>query len=190
MFLISGLGNPGEKYQMTRHNMGFMVVDALAKCLNAGPFRKEKNCLVTQITLFKKTFLLVKPQQFMNLSGQALFPLIQFYRILKTKELLVIHDDVDQEFPLFRYQKNRGHGGHNGVRNIHEILKTKDYFRLKIGISRAPGSLSTADYVLKNFSKDQRERLPKLIATLCESLIFFVEKGYTATVNTYHSSSS
>lgn len=163
-----------------------MVVDALAKCLNARPFKKEKHCLVTKIESLKKPFLLVKPQQFMNLSGQALFSLLQFYDISKAKELLVIHDDVDQEFPYFRYQKNRGHGGHNGVRNIHEVLKTKNYYRLKIGVSRPPVSLSTADYVLKNFSKEERKKLPKLISILCESLIHFVEEGYVATINQYN----
>lgn len=187
MFLISGLGNPGEKHLMNRHNMGFMVLDALAACLKANPFKKEKHCLITQVKHLKRSLLLVKPQKFMNRSGEALFPLIQFYSISKTEELLVIHDDVDQKFTFFRYQKDRGDGGHNGVKNIHETLKTKNYFRLKIGVNRPPPGLDTAQYVLKNFSREEKNILPKFIAFLCESLICFLEEGYTTTLNQFQS---
>lgn len=132
MKCIAGLGNPGEKYRLTRHNIGFAAIDGLS----ASPFRAKHESLIAKQAFESGQALLAKPQTFMNLSGRAVRAILSFYKI-SLEDLLVIHDDLDLPFLKMRFQKNRGHGGHNGIRNIHEELKSKNYARLKIGIKRA-----------------------------------------------------
>lgn len=126
MKVIVGLGNPGVKYQFTRHNLGFMLIDRLA---GEEAFQKKHSNLI----LKRKDILLVKPQTFMNLSGQAVQQVMSFYKV-SLEDLIVIHDDKDLDFGMIRFQKNRGHGGHNGIRDIHQALGSQDYCRLKMGV--------------------------------------------------------
>ncbi len=130
MKLIVGLGNPGSKYLFTRHNLGFMLIDALAE---DGSFQKKHNSFIQKKQIKEQTAFLVKPQTFMNLSGRAVKEIMKFYKI-SLENLLVIHDDKDQAFGNMKFQKSRGHGGHNGIKNIHEELNTNDYTRLKLGV--------------------------------------------------------
>ena len=133
-----GLGNPGKKYLMTRHNIGFTVVDALAE---DSPFQKKHQSLIQKTEIKGEPVLLAKPQTFMNLSGEAVREIMGFYKI-PLSCLLVIQDDKDLTFSKMKFQKSRGHGGHNGIRNIHEELNTNQYARLKIGIGSS-NSLET-----------------------------------------------
>ena len=146
MKVIAGLGNPGKKYIWTRHNLGFMLIDSLAE--EKTPFQKKHKSLIQKTEVGGEQVLLVKPQTFMNLSGQAIQEIINFYKI-PLDNLLVIHDDKDLAFGKIRLQKSRGHGGHNGIKSIHEKLSSKDYCRLKMGIAPSPAQ--------KNRPSDKRQ---------------------------------
>ena len=132
MKCIVGLGNPGTKYLFTRHNIGFMLVDILS---GGEDFQKKHESLIKKIQVKDQFVLLVKPQTYMNLSGKAVRDIMSFYKI-PFQNLLVVQDDIDQEFLHLKFQNNRGHGGHNGIRSIHNELKTSNYARLKLGIGR------------------------------------------------------
>ena len=182
MKLIVGLGNPGASYLMTRHNVGFMVIDALSK----DSFVKKHQSLIQKITLAGEPVLLVKPQTYMNCSGEAVRDLMAFYKI-PPQDLLVIQDDVDQPFLNMKFQKKRGHGGHRGIQNIHDSLKTPDYARLKLGVGRphsegqAEGQKplpSTSDYVLAPFSKEEQTLLKDFLEKSVQAVLCFIEKGF------------
>ena len=155
MKLIVGLGNPGAKYSLTRHNIGFLVIDALAKAYGVSDFRSECKSLTFKTKVGDHDCLFAKPQTFMNLSGEAVQALMSFYKI-SIEDLLIAHDEVDLPFGALRFQTNRGHGGNNGIRSIHQVLGDKNYDRLKIGIGRPANSkMDMAAYVLQNFNKDE-----------------------------------
>lgn len=186
MFLIVGLGNPGPKYQFNRHNIGFMVVDGLARSFSDGQFKAEHKALVTKIRMGSTPALLAKPQTYMNLSGESTQALCSYYDIDKDK-ILVIHDEVDLPFGEMKYQKKRGHGGHNGVRDINKNLGGNDYARLRLGISRPPNDrMAVADYCLSDFSKDEMKTLPDLLSLACESVEAFVRDGFEYAANNYN----
>ena len=129
MKIIVGLGNPGSKYLFTRHNLGFILIDALG---GDRLFQNKYKSQIQKTEIENETVLLVKPQTFMNLSGQAVQQIIHFYKI-PLENLLVIHDDKDLPFGTMKFQKSRGDGGHNGIKSIHKELGTKDYSRFKNG---------------------------------------------------------
>ena len=155
MKLIVGLGNPGEKYLLTRHNIGFMAIDILAESKSVEHkrerdskrpllkqalkrfFQKKRQSLIQKTQISGQPALLAKPQTFMNLSGRAVQEIMGFYKI-PLDDLLVIQDDKDLPFQSMKFQKSRGHGGHNGIKNIHEALGSNGYARLKLGIGQRP----------------------------------------------------
>ncbi|MBC7420028.1 MAG: aminoacyl-tRNA hydrolase [Bdellovibrio sp.] len=180
MWLVVGLGNPGGKYAMTRHNVGFMVMDAWMNAIKAGNYRDEHKAETKKFKLEvdgkSEEILVVKPQTFMNLSGQSVQALMAFYKIPLTN-LLVVHDDIDQPLGSMKFQKNRGHGGQNGVKNISELLGM-DYTRLKIGVGRPenPG-FDIADYVLSAFSKEEDKVLKPIVEKAIDGIECFIFKG-------------
>lgn len=197
MKIIAGLGNPGQKYKNTRHNIGFMVIDALAEQHNLQwkhnkprptPWRQDKkfNAEVAEI----ENAILIKPQTFMNNSGQAVRAVLDYYKLLPktlglitkkqtdlSDKLIVIHDDIDIEFGKFKIQKNRSSAGHKGVQSIINHLKTQNFTRVRVGTGRPAPSLGArrpnktpADsFVLKNFSKEEMDKLKKLIPEIITS---------------------
>ncbi len=184
MKLIVGLGNPGAKYLMTRHNIGFLFIDALA---GGGQFKNEFRADTLKVKIHGEPVLLCKPQTFMNLSGEAVQPLMKFYDIARD-DLLVVHDEVDQPFGFMKFQSKRGHGGHNGIRNIHQVLAGDDYARLRLGVGRPPifvddtgartgKSMDTADWVLQNFSKEEQSKLPDFISLAADGADMWVNQG-------------
>lgn len=152
-FLIVGLGNPGEKYEKTRHNMGFFVVDELARRCAISFGRTERRAKVADGMLAGKRILLVKPQTYMNASGEAVRSLVDFYKI-ELSQMIVASDDLDLSLGTLRLRKGGGHGGQNGVRNIIQHLGTQDFARVRLGIGRPPGKMNPADYVLRPFAGD------------------------------------
>lgn len=187
MKLIVGLGNPGSKYLMTRHNIGFMAVDGLAD-RHGSHFKDEHKSLTAKVRIGTQQALLVKPQTFMNLSGQAVRTISDYYKI-DHENILAIHDEVDLPFGTWKYQKNRGHNGHNGIRDIHKMLDTKDYHRLRIGVSRPPNAkMNVADYLLSNFVKSEIEEIPHILNTICDSLETYITDGFEKTANQYNQS--
>lgn len=164
MKLIVGLGNPGEKYAQTRHNVGWLVVDELARRAG-GSWRKDGEAEICEVRLGAvpgEKVLLVRPQTFMNTSGKAVWPLMSFYK-LEGEQLLVVQDDLDSPFGLLRFRLGGRHGGQNGVRDIIARLGYDHFPRLKIGISRPPAGRDPADWVLSKWRDEERETLAELV---------------------------
>lgn len=158
-WLIVGLGNPGPKYQLTRHNIGFLALDLMAQSLGLSNWTTEQKGLVLKSRGNENELIFVKPQTFMNLSGECVQPLMAYYKV-ELENLIVLHDEIDLPFEKMRFQKNRGAGGHNGLKSINERLGTQDYVRLKLGVGRpAHPEFAVADYVLQSFSKEEQSAL-------------------------------
>lgn len=177
MYLIVGLGNPGQKYSMNRHNIGFMACDYWLKSLNGSDCRDEHKALTKRFKIDDQEILLAKPQTFMNKSGEAVVALMNFYKIPKDN-LLVIHDDIDLPFGSMKIQYNRGPGGQNGVRNISELLGHNEYTRLKLGVGRPPHpDFAVADYVLGNFPKEEVVLLDQYLEKASDAIESFIFEG-------------
>lgn len=164
MKLIVGLGNPGEKYAQTRHNVGWLVLDELARRAG-GSWRKDGEAEVCEVRLGGlpgEKVLLVKPQTFMNTSGKAVWPLMSFYK-LEGEAMLVVQDDLDSPFGLLKFRMGGRHGGQNGVRDIIARLGHDRFPRLKIGISRPPAGRDPADWVLSKWRDEERDTLSELV---------------------------
>lgn len=159
MKLVIGLGNPGKKYAKTRHNLGFMAINFLREKLDAPKFKLNKKCNAE----VSKTdsFILAKPQTFMNNSGEAAIAILSFYK-LTSADLTVIHDDLDFDFGKIKAGAGHGAAGHNGVKSIIELLGTKDFNRVRLGLGRPPSHIPPEDYVLQNFSPDELKQLPEI----------------------------
>ena len=183
MKLIVGLGNPEPRYLFTPHNIGFMVIDSLSQ---ESPFQKKHKSLIQKIKFNQQEVLLVKPQTYMNLSGQAVKEILRFYKI-DINDLLIIQDDIDQDFLNLKFQKNRGSGGHNGIRDIHEQLNTPDYARLKLGIKIDQATkTNTAQYVLSPFSEKDIPALKDFLRTSSEVVQFFIQNDFEKSANQFN----
>lgn len=185
MKLITGLGNIGDKYCMTRHNAGFMVLDRWA--LTEGYSFKLENKLkayISKIKVKNEDLILAKPTTFMNLSGEAVRAIMDYYKI-DTKDLLIIYDDIALDLGRIRYRANGSDGGHNGIKSIIKHIGTKDFARLKIGIGPQP-NIPSENYVLQNFPKDQLDTLKEVLDRSIDSVKFYLENGIEKTQNKYN----
>jgi len=172
MKLIIGLGNPGKEYAKTRHNVGFMVIDALAKNLGADfKLNKKFQAEIAVIKNGKEEIVLAKPQTFMNLSGISTRAILDFYKI-KPKDIIVIHDDKDILFGEVKYQSDRSAAGHNGIKSLIEHLGTQDFARIRVGVAWGDKEKmgDTAEFVLRNFTKTELESLCGIVEEICEKL--------------------
>ena len=184
-YLIIGLGNPGREYKDTRHNIGFMLIDHLADRIGARGMKVQSKAIVTS-GLFKETkLILAKPQTYMNLSGQSVQGLLHFYKIPHS-HLIVAHDDLDLPYGTIRIRPTGGPGGQRGMANTIELLGTKDFPRLRLGIGRPPGRMDAKAYVLQNFSKDELKLLPELLTRASDAAFEFVKNGLNAAMNKYN----
>ena len=181
MKVIIGLGNPGKSYENTRHNIGFIVIDHFANTTN---WKNKWNALYTEIIINNEKILLIKPQTFMNLSGNALIEFANFYKI-DLEDILVIQDDLDLEVGKYRLKINSSSGGHNGIKSIIERLGSNHFARLKIGISNNK-EIDTKDYVLGKFTKEELETFEKLYPTFNEIITSFITTGIEKTMNKYN----
>ncbi len=186
-FLIAGLGNPGPEYRQNRHNVGFMVVDALASALDISIQRVEMRALLGKGTLDGERLILAKPQTYMNNSGQAVASLTRFYKIPQEK-LLVVHDDLDLPFGTLRLRPFGGTGGQRGMESIVEKLGTRSFPRLRVGIGRPPGRMDPADYVLHNFNPDQQEFIPEVLGRAVKAIQCFILKDIETAMNEFNGS--
>jgi PTH1 family peptidyl-tRNA hydrolase len=186
--IVAGLGNPGPKYAANRHNVGFMVADVLAQRVG-GRFALSRKVRAevceARVGVGGPRVILVKPMVFMNLSGQAVVPLAQYFGA-GPESVVVVHDELDLPYGQLRIKKGGGEGGHNGLRSISQSLGSKDYVRVRFGIGRPPGRQEAADYVLKDFSKDERADLDLNIELTADAVEAVVEKGVEAAQNTYN----
>lgn len=184
-YLIIGLGNPGREYKDTRHNIGFMMIDLLAVRLDARGMKLQSKAIVTSALYEERKIILAKPQTYMNLSGHSVQGLLHFYKIPQT-HLLVAHDDLDLPFGTIRIRPTGGPGGQRGMANTIELLGTKDFPRLRLGIGRPPGRMNPKDYVLQNFSKDDLRLLPDILNHAADAALEFVMNGLNAAMNKYN----
>lgn len=154
--MIVGLGNPGEKYRLTRHNAGALAADALLLDIGDGSYKKDFGGLVTKVRHGSMDVVILKPQEFMNVSGSAVTRAMKFYRI-EPEHMLVLHDEIELPFGEIRLKMGGGHKGHNGLRDIMAKIGTPEFYRLRMGVDRPPHK-NVADYVLSNFSKDEQSQ--------------------------------
>ena len=186
MFLIVGLGNPGDKYVDTRHNVGFQVVERLADEIGISFTDSKWKAQVCKGALAGEAVVLVKPQTFMNLSGEAVQPIASYYKISQ-EQIIVVHDDLDLDCGRIKLCFNRGAGGHNGIKSIVQRLGRKDFNRIKVGIGRPSHDMPVERYVLTRFNEDQQEVILDTIdrATMAATLI--VKDGMAAATQTINS---
>lgn len=186
-YLIVGLGNPGAEYRHNRHNVGFMVVDALAELAKIPIRRVSFRALVGKGALEGESVILAKPQTFMNKSGEAVAPLLRFYKI-PVEHLLVIHDDLDLPLGTLRLRPSGGTGGQKGMESIVAKLGTRDFARLRVGIGRPPGRMDPSDYVLHDFDPPQVEMLPEILHHAVQAVRMFIKEGIEQAMNDFNGS--
>ena len=183
--LIVGLGNPGLAYRHNRHNVGFMVADALADKLEIPLKRVKFKAQIGNGKLEDIPIIIAKPLTFMNKSGEAVAPLVRYFKV-PLERLLVIHDDMDLPLGTLRMRPSGGSAGHNGMLSIFDKLGTNAIPRLRVGIGRPPGRMDPADYVLQDFPKGDEELLKMVIAQACEAALAFITTGLEKAMNTYN----
>ncbi len=159
MFIIAGLGNPDRQYEGTRHNAGFEVIDRIAEKYNIEVNMKKHRALIGKGILEGQKVILAKPQTYMNLSGESIRSLTDYYKIDPERELLVIYDDVSLDVGQLRIRAKGSAGGHNGIKNIIAHLGTQVFPRIKVGVGEKPKGYDLADYVLGHFSRVEREQM-------------------------------
>jgi PTH1 family peptidyl-tRNA hydrolase len=179
MFLIVGLGNPGQQYSGTRHNAGFMVLDFLAEKNNLTYADSKWKASFVKGVAWNEPVVLLKPATYMNLSGMAVVQAAHFYK-LQAADILVIHDDLDMDLGRIKMVAGGGDGGHKGIRSIIEQLGTKDFSRLKIGIGRPTIPMAPEKYVLERFEPVEREVIGKKMEHVLEGIRIFLQQGVQA----------
>jgi PTH1 family peptidyl-tRNA hydrolase len=185
MWLVVGLGNPGSYYARNRHNAGFMVVDLLADRLRVGGFRGKFGGEVALAALGGERAVLLKPQSYMNLSGQVVARAAQFYQV-EPGDIVVVHDDIDLDFDRLKVKVGGGHGGHNGLRSVIQDLGTPEFVRVRIGVGRPPPRQDPADYVLEDFGPAERRDLDLVVARAADAVETVVREGVTAAMNRHN----
>ena len=159
MFIIAGLGNPSRKYEGTRHNVGFDVIDRISEKYNIPVDTKKHLALIGKGVIEGQKVVLVKPQTYMNLSGESIRSVMDFYKTDPSGGLIVIYDDVNLDTGQLRIREKGSTGGHNGMKNIIAHLGTQEFPRIRVGVGEKPAGYDLADYVLGHFSKAEQERM-------------------------------
>lgn len=185
MHIIVGLGNPGDTYRQTRHNIGFLVIEALAKRASVVSFRDKFSAQVAEATLADEKVLFVKPQTYMNLSGNALTQILAWYRLPLAKAM-VIHDDLDLPFGALRLRRGGGAGGHNGISDIIRKCGGADFIRVRCGLGRPTPPMAVADYVLSRFTSEERDELERCVARSADAVECIVREGLSAAMNQFN----
>lgn len=184
MKLIVGLGNPGKEYERTRHNAGFCVMDALERECNASITTKKFKALIDTVMIHGEKVILMKPQTYMNLSGEALILAMNFYQ-LEPKDILVIYDDMALPVGTIRLREKGSAGGQNGMKNIIKLLHTQEFNRIRIGIGKQE-NIPTVDYVLGKISKDEEEIFKKSITAAKDAVIYSVHHTFIDTMSAFN----
>jgi peptidyl-tRNA hydrolase, PTH1 family len=183
--LIVGLGNPGPEYELTRHNAGFLTVDLLGENLRANYWKDEAGAKVAAVRVGDGDLVLAKPQTFMNLSGSAVKKLAETYDAALS-EIIVIHDDIDLAPGRVLCKRGGGHGGHNGLRSLHEKLGGDDYLRVRVGVGRPPGRMDAADWVLQRLKGEALEEFEASVPTAAQAVMHILEYGIDSAMQEYN----
>lgn len=184
--LIIGLGNPGEEYKNHRHNIGFIIIDKLAQNLSLKFDNNKKKSLFTRTKLNNIDLILLKPQTFMNLSGESAIYISKFFNV-KPEDIIVVYDDMDIPFGTFKIKKGGSSGGHNGIKSLIAQLQTDDFIRIRVGIGRPSFGKKVNDYVLSSFSKSERENIDNdLGENVIDAIKTVLFESYTIAQNKYN----
>ena len=186
MFIIAGLGNPTLRYEGTRHNVGFEVIDTLADKYNIAVETRKSRALIGKGIIAGQKVILVKPQTYMNLSGESIGALADYYKIDEEKELLVIYDDVSLDVGQLRIRRKGSAGGHNGIKNIIAHLGTDVFPRIKVGVGEKPKGYDLADYVLGHFSGEDRGIMRESYRKAADAVEMILEGDLSGAMNTYN----
>lgn len=186
MYIIAGLGNPGREYVNTRHNVGFDVVDKLAEQENIDVLEKKHKALIGRGVVSGRKCVLAKPQTFMNLSGESVRALLDYYKVDEQTELIVISDDISLDVGQIRVRKKGSAGGHNGLKNIIANLGHDSFIRVKMGVGEKPKGWDLVDYVLGHFSAPEREQMDEAVLRAAEAIRVIVDQGADAAMNHFN----
>lgn len=186
MFLIVGLGNPTKQYEKTRHNIGFDVMDALADKYNISISENKHKALCGKGVIEGMKVVLAKPQTYMNLSGESVAELVNYYKLDPESELIVVFDDISLEPGNIRIRKKGSAGGHNGIKNIIANLGSSVFPRIKVGVGEKPKGYDLADYVLGKFSKEDRVLMKEGYDLACEASALIIQGAIDQAMNEYN----
>ena len=186
MFIIVGLGNPTKEYEGTRHNVGFDVIDLLADKYNISVTDRKCRAFCGKGIIAGQKVLLVKPQTYMNLSGESVRGMVDFYKIDIETELLVIFDDVSLPVGQLRIRKKGSAGGHNGIKNIIAHLGTNEFQRIKVGVGEKPKEYDLADYVLGHFSKEDQKLMDEAFKEAGAAVVEIMTGGIDSAMNKFN----
>jgi peptidyl-tRNA hydrolase, PTH1 family len=185
-YLIVGLGNPGREFRLNRHNVGFMLLDRLVERHQLQPFtRRQGKALVSTGVLAAQGLILAKPQTFMNLSGEAVAPLVRFYQV-PLERLLVCFDDIDLPVGTLRLRPEGGSSGQGGMKSIIQQLGTENFPRLRLGVGRPPGVKAAANYVLKDLRGDELEIVSNTLDKAAQAVEVFIKEGLVTAMNRFN----
>ncbi|MBE5821925.1 MAG: aminoacyl-tRNA hydrolase [Clostridiales bacterium] len=185
MYLIVGLGNPGKEYEYTKHNAGFLIIDDIAKKLNININKSKFKGLWCQSELNGEKIIFLKPQTYMNLSGESIIEVVNFFKIPK-ENVIVIYDDLDIDMCKIRIRERGTAGSHNGMKSIVQHLGTTNFPRIRIGTKKDNENIDTIDYVLSNFSKEQLDNIHKLSDDVLKILSDTVKGNIQKAMNKYN----
>ena len=186
MYIIVGLGNPKKEYENTRHNIGFDVIDKLAEEENIAVLEKKHKAVIGKGYVAGQKCVLAKPQTFMNLSGESVRELIDYYKVDETTELIVISDDISLEVGQLRIRKKGSAGGHNGLKNIIAHLGHDQFIRVKMGVGEKPKGWDLADYVLGHFTSDERKTMDETAGRAADAIRMIITQDADAAMNEYN----
>jgi PTH1 family peptidyl-tRNA hydrolase len=184
--LIAGLGNPGEKYRGTRHNIGFDVIDELAHRLQSPLTTAKHKGIYTIVRAGGHQVLLLKPLTYMNLSGESIAEVMRYYKI-DIENLLVVYDDLDLPPGKIRLRQKGSAGGHNGIKSVIQHIGTEQFKRIRIGIGRPDGNKTVIDYVLGKFDKDQQLIMDEAVKKSADACLAWLEKPFLQVMNEFNS---
>jgi PTH1 family peptidyl-tRNA hydrolase len=181
-WLVAGLGNPGSEYDRTRHNVGFRVADELAERLSARFRRGHTSAMVAEARDGQTKIILAKPTTYMNLSGNAIAPLVRYFKIAPER-IVVVHDEIDLPFGALRVKTGGGTAGHNGLRSLVTSLGTPEFARVRVGVGRPAGRKEAAGHVLDAFSKAEEKEVPIVVAEAADAVLEIIREGLERTQN-------
>ena len=186
MFIIVGLGNPGKKYENTRHNAGFIAIDALADKYGISISEKKHKAVCGTGVIEGNKVILVKPQTFMNLSGESVRSVMDFYKIDPEEDMLVIYDDISLAPGNIRIRKKGSAGGHNGIKSIIAHAGTQNFMRIKVGVGEKPSGWDLADYVLGHFSDEDNQKLEETMPDIIQAATLMVQGDVDKAMNDFN----
>ncbi len=190
MYIIVGLGNPGKEYTNTRHNIGFDVIDTLADAAGISVIEKKHKALIGKGVIDGQKIVLVKPQTFMNLSGESVRAVIDYYKVDEEQELIVISDDISLDVGNIRIRKKGSAGGHNGLKNIIAHLGHDTFMRVKMGVGEKPKGYDLADYVLGHFNAQERKVMDIAAKSAVDAIRMIMAGDVDKAMNEYNKKST